>query len=228
MGNVCTGKKAATNKEFRSHTDIKNTYNKEFTAGSTHNKRERSCTVSETEIVSAKIRVQVDRIETRLKKLEDQDAELDKKIKELISLRKKDEAYINLKKKAEVKKRIKDAKQKIDFLDKQMMSLENAENDLAFSKAVADSNRLIEKLSSEIDRDEILLAKQLQDESKARKEEIMSLLEDEDDEDIRNQIDDIEKELGSQYTSEITAKKDDFSSIKGIKKVDAKSELLLN
>lgn len=231
VGNLCNGNKPSTNKEFRSHTDIKGAYTKQYTAQSSHGKRERACTVTESEIVTAKIRVQSDRIETRLKKLEKQDAEIDAKIKELIQAKKKEEAYTNLKKKAEIRKRIKDAKVKMDFLDKQVLSLENAENDLAFSKVVADSNKLIEKLSSEIDHDEILLAKQLQDETKARKEEIMALLEDEDDDEIKNQLDEIEMNLNSQQNSNLDKKKhsglEDFSNIKTIKKVDVQSELLL-
>lgn len=228
MGNTPCTNKPSTNKEFQSHADIRNQYSQQFTAGSKHSKKERRCTISDIEIVSAKIRIQIDRIETRMENLKVQEAEIDKKIKDLINQKKKEEAYTNLKKKAEIKRRVKDAISKIAFLEQQIANIENAESDLAFSKAVGDSNRLIEKLTSEIDRDEILLAKQLQDDSKARREEIMEMLEDEDDDEIRRQVDEIEKQMSSAKNSSISGKKSEPVSISNIKKTDAVSELLMN
>ena len=224
MGNICT--KQTNNREFASKTAVNKAYTKQYIPDSKYSKDDRRVTITNNEVITAKIMVQSDRIETRLEGLKKQEKEIDSKIKDLISLKKKDEAYIWLRRKAEVKRRIKDARVKIEFLDKQLSNLENATNDLEFSKVVTESNRLIEKLTSEIDRDEIVLAKQLQDESAARKEEIMAMLEDDDDDEIRNQIDEMERLLGSQSkTSGLSSKNEPKANTKAEKQVVV-SELL--
>jgi hypothetical protein len=46
-------------------------------------------------------------------------------------------------------------------MDIQLENIENAQDDAAFTKLLADSNRVIEKLNSEIDIEEIQQAKEL-------------------------------------------------------------------
>ena len=103
--------------------------------------------------------------------------------------------------------------------------------DVEFTKAIKDSNRLIEKLNSEIEHDEIILAKQLQEDGKMRREELMDLLEEdgETDSDIMNELNDMEKQMISdfQFNSAIlnTDSQGFNAPIKGPSQVE--SELIL-
>lgn len=43
----------------------------------------------------------------------------------------------------------------MDFIDRQINSVEQAQDDVAFTKTLAESNRVLEKLHQEIDMEEI-------------------------------------------------------------------------
>ena len=120
--------------------------------------------------------------------------------------KKKEEAIHALKKKKNIKENVKECKKKIEFLDRQMTNIENQINEVGFVNAVKDSNRVIEKLNNEMDMEEVRLAKQLQEEGKMRKEELMDLLSGDDDEDqeLKKQLDDIEREMIEQALSKFT------------------------
>ena len=120
--------------------------------------------------------------------------------------KKKEEAIHALKKKKNIKENVKECKKKIEFLDRQMTNIENQINEVGFVNAVKDSNRVIEKLNNEMDMEEVRLAKQLQEDGKMRKEELMDLLSGDDDEDqeLKKQLDDIEREMIEQALSKFT------------------------
>lgn len=82
----------------------------------------------------------------------------------------------------------------MDFIDRQIGSIEQAQDDVAFTKALAESNRALEKLHQEIDIEEIEQAKELQMEGKMRSDELAALLDDDDDE-LKEELDRIEAEM---------------------------------
>jgi hypothetical protein len=160
--------------------------------------------VAEEEIVLTKIRIQMDRIEERIADLKRKEAAVDRQLGELVAQKKKEESFHCLVKKKNIRRLIKENRSKVEFLDKQMMNIENSVNELGFVNAVKDSNRVIEKLNSELDLEEIHLARQLQEEGKVRREELMDLLEDEEDDELRRQLDDIEKAMVDEAMSKLS------------------------
>ena len=120
--------------------------------------------------------------------------------------KKKEEAIHALKKKKNIRENVKECKKKIEFLDRQLTNIENQINEVGFVNAVKDSNRVLEKLNNEMDMEEVRLAKQLQEEGKMRKEELMDLLcgDDEEDQELKKQLDDIESEMIEQALSKFT------------------------
>jgi len=168
-------------------------------------KSERRCTISDEEVIVAKIRIQMDKMESRIEMLTKREQEIDAVIKTQIDQKRKEDAYYSLVKKKRIRECIKDNKKKINFLDNQLLNIENSINDLGFANAVKESNRTIEKLNSEIDMEEIRLAKQLQDEGKMRRDELMELLDEgEEDQEIQDQLQEIEKTLVSQAGSRLS------------------------
>lgn len=158
-------------------------------------KETRRVTVREEELVIAKLKVQSDRLETRLKKLEGEEAKIQGTIKSLVQQQKKEEAYFWLKKLKTTKQFAKDARTKINFVENQIANIENTLDEVQFTQTIKESNRAIENLSKQIDMDELRLAKELQEEGKMRRQELEELLEDEtdDSQDLKRELDLIEK-----------------------------------
>lgn len=203
MGNNFCVNSKGKNKDFEQSRSRTSTSNGR-PAKPTTQTRERKCTVAEEEIVLTKIRIQMDRIEERIADLKRKEAAVDRQLGELVAQKKKEECFHCLVKKKNIRRLIKENRSKVEFLDKQMMNIENSVNELGFVNAVKDSNRVIEKLNSEMDLEEIHLAKQLQEEGKVRREELMDLLEDEEDDELRRQLDDIEKAMVEQAMSKLS------------------------
>lgn len=166
--------------------------------------------MAEEEMVIAKLKVQADRIESRLKKLEGEEAKIQSTIKTLVQQQKKEEAYFWLKKLKTTKQFAKDARTKINFVENQIANIENTLDEVQFSKTIKESNRAIESLSKQIDMDEIRLAKELQEEGKMRKQELEELLEDDSDDaqDLKRELDLIEKGMIEEAFAESDKKKD--------------------
>ena len=154
----------------------------------------------------------MERIEERIEALRQKEQAVDEQLGRLVAAKKKEECFHCLVKKKNIRTLIKDNRAKVEFLDKQMMNIENSVNELGFVNAVKDSNRVIEKLNSEMDVQELHLAKQLQEEGKLRREEIEDLLEDEEDDELRRQLDDIEKAMVGQSMSKLGASGSNISS----------------
>lgn len=169
--------------------------------------RNRRATVTEEEVIVAKIRIQADKIETKNEEFQKKEEAIDAKIKLLISQKKKEEAYHCLVKKKNIRRLIKENRIKLEFLERQVMNIENSVNELGFVNAVKESNRAIEKLNSEMDMEEIRLAKQLQEEGKMRKDELMELFQDDEEEnkDLIAQVNDIEKAMVESALNKLTS-----------------------
>ena len=165
------------------------------TSSSNQNSKQRRATVTDHEIITAKINIQIEKIEERNKLLEQREVEVDSKIKSLISLKKKEEAYFCLAKKKTLKQTIRQNLKKIDILESQVMNIENSVAEVGFTNALSASNTLLQKLNDEMDLDEVRIAKELQEQGKMRREELMELMEDEDAEDLKNEIDRLELQM---------------------------------
>lgn len=203
MGNNFCVDSKGKNKDFEQSRSRTSTSNGQATSKPAK-VRERRCTVADEEIVLTKIRIQMERIEERIEALKQKEQAVDEQLARLVAAKKKEECFHCLVKKKNIRRLIKDNRAKVEFLDKQMMNIENSVNELGFVNAVKDSNRVIEKLNSEMDVQELHLAKQLQEEGKLRREELMDLLEDEEDDELRRQLDDIEKAMVDQAMSKLT------------------------
>jgi Snf7 len=153
--------------------------------------------VNESELVIAKLKMQIDRMESRVKKLTKDDQALDGKIRAMMQAKKKEEAYFYLKQKKTVKESMNSTNKRLEFVQKQIDTMESAIDDAKFTDILRDSNKAIENLSKEIDMDEIRLAKELQQEGKMRREELEGLLDDDDadDQEIKAEIDKMEEQM---------------------------------
>jgi len=156
--------------------------------------RNRQVTVREEELVIAKLKIQADRLESRLKRLEGEEEKIQARVKALVGEGKKEEAFFWLRKLKSTKGYAKDARTKVGFVEGQIAAIENTLDDVQFAQTVKESNKAIESLSRQIDMDELRLAKELQEEGRLRREEIDSLLDDgEDLQDLKQEVDLIEK-----------------------------------
>jgi Snf7 len=215
MGNVgfCKENKGP-NKEFsdsyngaiagRDRTITDNTYKPKArnfggvatpSANSSSNSKQRRATVTDHEIITAKIHLQIEKIEERNKTLETKENDVDARIKELVAQKRKEEAYFALSKKKSIKQTIKQNLKKIDILESQIMNIENSVAEVGFTNALGASNVLLQKLNDEMDLDEVRIAKELQQQGKLRREELMELVEDDEAEEIKNEIDRLELEM---------------------------------
>ena len=156
--------------------------------------------VNESELVIAKMKLQEDKLNSRVRKLDREKTAVDQRIRQLVSEKKKEEAYYQLKKLKEIKEMQKNAQKKLEFIEKQIQSVEDAIDDVRFTSVIKDSNRAVEQLNKEIDIEELRIAKDLQQEGKLRREELNQLLEDgdEDNQQIQQELDRIEAEMVSQ------------------------------
>ena len=107
----------------------------------------------------------------------------------------KDSAMYTVRKVKRVKQFKKNLMNKLDFMDRQVDNIENAMDDVAFTKVLKESNNALTKLNEEIDMEEIRIAKDLQEEGKLRQEELDDLLNDSDDEDLKEELAKMEGEI---------------------------------
>ena len=121
----------------------------------------RSVTINQSEIVVAKLMVQRDRMEARIKKLDAEERQFRDKALMLAKSNRKDEAIYAIRQKKRCKEYKKKAYGRMDFIDRQLGNIEQAQDDVAFTKTLAESNRVLEKLHNEIDMEEIQQAKEL-------------------------------------------------------------------
>jgi hypothetical protein len=133
-------------------------------------------------------------MESRISKLDREEKQFRDKALMLAKSNRKDEAIYAIRQKKRCKEYKKKAYQRMDFIDRQIGNIEQAQDDVAFTKTLAESNRALEKLHQEIDMEEIQQAKELQMEGKMRRDELDALLDDDDDE-LKDELDRIEAEM---------------------------------
>ena len=146
MGNVC---------------DPQDSNDKNDTTKSRSHTKMNMIKIDDREIAVAKLCVHRDRFE---RKLDEQDKILSNLKNQAIQLNqtgKKDEAHFTVKKIKRVMEFKKKLLMKVDFVDKQIENIENFSDDAAFTKAIKESNTVIAKINSEINMEEIEVAKEL-------------------------------------------------------------------
>lgn len=156
--------------------------------------KSRLLAMDDRDIIIVKLKLQTDRLETRIEKLEAALDTVDKEIEEDINNLKKEAAFFKLSKKKELKGAIKLGRAMRLTIEQQIWALEHGADDDSFLQVVKDSNQLLAKLNEEIDLEAIADAKILQKEGQMRREEIEELLQSEADVDqeLKNEIDEIE------------------------------------
>ena len=175
---------------------------KDTTPNKANDKRSRTVTtatdkshlveIDQKEIVLAKLMVQRDRITAKIDAQDDKMAQLKKKALEQAKSGNKDSAMYTVKKVKRLKEFKKGLMNKLDFMDRQVDNIENAMDDVAFTKVLKESNQALTKLNEEIDMEEIRIAKELQEDGKMRAEELDELLADSDDEELKEELAKIE------------------------------------
>ena len=158
-------------------------------------KKSKLVEIDQKEIVLAKLMVQRDRFEAKITKQDEKEKYLKEEALQQARNNKREEAHYTLKKIKRVRTFRKNLRNKLEFIDKQVDNIENAMDDVSFTKTVAESNRVLEKLNEEIDMEEIVIAKELEQEGKMRREELDALLDDSDDEDLRDELNQIEAQI---------------------------------
>ena len=154
----------------------------------------RTLTLEDSEIVIAKLKIQKDRLDARLKKFEDEEYNLDEKIKNHLRNKQKDRALFCVKKKKNIKEFKKKTFQKFDFIDSQIRKVEEAQDDIEFTQTLKHTNQVLKELHEQIDLEEINIAKELQEEGQIKRNMLESMLDD-GDQDLENEINQIEAQM---------------------------------
>lgn len=196
MGQVCSQEKEVKQ-------DSKAEQKRNRTVTTANDKSTKLVEIDQKEIVLAKLMVQRDRMTSKIQSQEDKIAQLKKTAVLQAKEGNKETALYTVKKIKRVKEFKNNLMKKMDFMDKQVDNIENAMDDVAFTSVLKDSNQVLAKLNEEIDMDEIRLAKEMQDESKMRQQELDHLLDDSDDEDLKDELAQIESHILQQQLSTV-------------------------
>ena len=190
--------------------------------------------VNDEDMVMAKIKVQRDKLNARLKNLEEKEEKFDLEIRSHVANKNKEKALFGIKQKKMVRKYRKQAEMKLNVLEKQISSIEDAQDDIQFTQTLKESNQTLKKLQDQIDLEEIEIAKELDRDGKIVKEELENMLKDEEDEDLMQEINQIEADMVSEGMKD--APKDENEEIKENKEEnqpekqeeERKAEVMLN
>ena len=151
--------------------------------------------VSEDERVILKMKIQKDRLTSRAKEMERSQAAADTEIKQLLKDGKKDQAKFKLHKKNMIKDQQKNYRQKENFIDEKIFSIEKAKDDAEFTNVLKDSNEVLKDLMEKIDLEEIETAKMLQEESQMNREQMNEQLQDDEDDEMDEELKRLEAEM---------------------------------
>lgn len=209
MGNLCF-----KNEEINASSEMQND-KPNFTT-----RKKLMTTLKESDIVIAKLKIQKDRLETRISNLEKKEQGFHKEALKHARNKDKERALYAIRQ----RKRIKDFKEqtrtKMEFIDKQIFNIEQAEDDVEFTNTLKQSNQALKKLHEEIDTEEIEIAKELQEEGRILKEDLEDMLREDNDDELLEELniiearmvddnfddDDIELDIGTQQNGIIEQK----------------------
>merc|ERR1711976_168468 len=98
-----------------------------------------------------KLKMCRDKLSSRVKTLEKEEQKFEEKIKDAIRAGNKSKAKFLLQRKKNVKEQLTNYQGKFNFIDKQTANVEQAQDDVAFTDLVRESNQTIQKLNEQID-----------------------------------------------------------------------------
>ena len=128
---------------------------------SKRNQEQPKVSVNDKDMAVAKVMVLRDRASNKIKQTYKDEEKLKRQAMELSKAGKKEEALFKVRQ----VKRIRESRTKlntqVEFMEKQIGNIESAMDDVAFTDALKDSNRALEKLQKEINLEEIEIAKEL-------------------------------------------------------------------
>merc|ERR1712170_119957 len=143
-----------------------------------------------------KLKMCRDKLSSRVKTLEKEDQKFEEKIKDAIRAGNKSKAKFLLQRKKNVKEQLTNYQGKFNFIDKQTANVEQAQDDVAFTDLVRESNQTIQKLNEQIDLEAIETAKALEKERKIQQaEQNEALADDEYDAEIEDEFAKLEAEI---------------------------------
>lgn len=134
----------------------------------------------EDERVVFSLKIQKDRIISRMTDLEKRTSDLQSKTISSLKNGNKDQAKLYLAQKKFINEHIKDYNIKLIFIEKQIFSIEQAKDNEQFTKLVADSNKALKKLNEKVDIESIQTAKILEEQMWSKNKEMNRLLADDE------------------------------------------------
>ena len=155
------------------------------------------------QLAKERLKLQEDRLEARLKVLGHTRAQISAQIEGFMQKNNKEEAYFCRKKLKPTLEQIKNVQTRLIFISQQMSSLEQVEHEVEFHKAIEASNKEIMKMEAELNTEEIVLANQLQEDNVARRKELDSLLDTNEEGKLMKEIDQLEEQLDKQPTGDL-------------------------
>lgn len=156
----------------------------------------------EKERAKEKLEDAVKKTEDKVEKVNNEIAQLETEVKTLIQQKRKDKATVVLKKLKGKKEILIKLQKQGNFLYKQMGMLENTESDMDLMETMKQVNAVNSKNRDKQEEltDELMKAKEMQQEADQRRSELNDLMEDDEDED---ELDDMMKEYEQQANDEI-------------------------
>ena len=185
MGNLCFTEEQMS-QDRRSDTSQKKAENR---------RKNLMTEISESDVVTAKLKIQKDRLEARIENLEEREKKFHEEAMQHARNKNKEKALYAIKQKKMIKEFKEKTRGKMGFIDQQIFNIEQAQDDIDFTKTLKHSNQTLKKLHDEIDLEEIEIAKELDSDGRIMKEELENMLEDEDDEDLFDEINKIEAKM---------------------------------
>lgn len=159
--------------------------------------KKKQVSVNDKDMALSKIMILRDRAQAKITQTEKDEIKLKAKAVELSKQGLKTQALFKVKQVKRLRESRKKLHTRIDFLEKQKTQIEGAMDDADFTNTLKDSNKALEQLNSEINLEEIEIAKELQAEGEMNREQIMALLQedDEDDQDLMEEVNKIEAQM---------------------------------
>lgn len=156
----------------------------------------------EKERAKETLEVAVKKTEDKVEKVNSEISVLEAEVKSLIQQKRKDKATVVLKKLKGKKEILIKLQKQGNFLYKQMGMLEDTESDMDLMETMKQVNTVNAKNRDKQEEltDELMKAKEMQQEAEQRRSELNDLMEDDDDED---DLDDMMKEYEQQANDEI-------------------------
>ena len=165
--------------------------------------KSRSAEIPEADIVTMKLKIQRDRMDTRMKAIQKDEKALSAKIKTELQAGNKLQAKFALSKRKLISAQYIDYSNRALFIEKQINNIERMQDDAQFTKTLAASNKVLTDLKNEIDLEEIETAKALNQEFDMQNKEMNEMLVDDEDDDLMDEINQMEAAMQNKNFDEV-------------------------